>query len=818
MILWSWKFWSNDDNEKTETKAFSDFLYNSKNKNSLQDLLKKKEFRDLKLSKKKNSSITKMYDYTFTDHRSRFNLSNSNNFFVNTEKGIFSKKNNGIPRQFYNYPDGTPLVNNSYLKKNYLGKASMTFQESVEVTHLMERRRQLMEWYGSYNFNEVLQYHLLKREIPLYKKEYPISSYIFSKIRSTALLFGDEFYWDNIITHYLMYTRRGIIRVRANLVEDRQWSQPWSVFSKSKKMKWARWDKVKLKRIYYRLKETELFRINRKTRLLMDKHWTYNDPYHYRYSWTYPPEGFIFEHKRLYHRDIWYFQSHDVFAALNEIRKFKRVKRHKRRVEKSWHYLYDKRITLKEKFLKFVKGDLWLQTKFDTGTLNFTWGDVDKDIQAYNDSFISGQFNLYTHFVTPRWWKQRYNPHIAKFHKFAKLDRYWKWIKPKCYGNRVFLEDYFGPWLHFLAIHKQNPWGSQEKPDTFWFRYSHSEHTYFKQANGQKINASYFGEGSPLARRFEYTYLRVWNAFWEDRPVGLSKKYFFTKDINGGWRIKIPDVLLPEGVWSKYYTYSGPQFWFFDYSLISSRYLGEYYGPLHLPYSVKYDLFYKIHIQKETFVLFNKYMYYFFSQKIFFIFNLKILWFIFLIGFFLLLWFNLFTSEVMEMSYCFTCCSKIPDMATLKLVNSDRWLNVMVDWSTTDDALERHNFNWLILSNYILPICFVFMFSTFFRLECDYLHLSNWYGYFLWIGCFSTIYWIKICFFGGPAEFMEEAETVITPFKYRQAWAHERKLTHDAEKAYIEKLDAGLEKAGLKKYRSSWIYKRIVKKLHSVKR
>ena len=815
MFFWNWKFWVNDDHSSVKTKTFSNFLSNSDNIDALQDLLKEKEFRDLKILQKKDSSIIKTYDYTFSDHTDEVWFPGDKSYVY---KG--TKSNAGVSRNLYFYPDDTPLVSNSYLKKHYLSKSTLTYDESVKLTFLMERRRHLMEWYSSYNFNDALQRHLLQREIPLFKKEHPVFSFIFSKLKSTASLFRDEFFWDNIVTHYIMYTRHGIIRLRARLVEDLPWEhiQGKHVKKSNSNVQQGRWDKAKLRSLYYDLKDNELKRINYNTRLLMDKHWNFHDPYHYRNSWIYPPEGFIFEHKRRHHRDIWYFQWHDLFAALNEIRKFKRVKRHKRRVEKSWHYMYDKRISLKDKFLKFVKGDLWLQTKFDTKTLNMTWGDVEKNEEAYKDSFVSGQFNLYSHFVTHRWWKQRYNPHVARFKKFSKLDKYWNWIKPKCYGNRVFLEDYYAPWLRFKIKTRQPFWGSPENPDMFWFKYSHSEYTYFRLRNGQRLKSSYFVPGSPYSRHFEYMYLRVWSSYWQGRPPGISSKHYFEKNPNGTWNIRIPDVLLPDGLWTKYYTYAGPQFWFFDYSLIATDYWGEYYGPLHLPYSVKYDLFYKLHIQTETFILFNRFIYYFFSQKIFFIFNLKILWFVFFISFICFLWFSFFTSELMEMSYCFKTCSKIPDMATLKLANSDRWLSVMLDWDTKEDAQERHNFNWFLLSNYILPIFFIFMFSTFFRLECDYLQLNNWYGYFLWAGCFATMYWIKIFILWLPLEIIEEAENTITPEQYRKAWAHERKLTHDMEKEYIEKLEAGLEAAGVKNYKASWIYQRIVQSLPSVKR
>ena len=533
----------------------------------------------------------------------------------------FMKEDSFIPKEFYDYKKNTRFLSNKELKKKYLNKTNLSDSELVELHNFLEKRRHLMDQKSKYHFTRVYYEFINDLEFRRLKDKNPKLSEVWStwnkKVEYWKKLGISE--WENWKERIGYFSQKDMLimadyeairrDMRDNIyheakktnTQDRVWgikAERVLPLDKDKELLLYKLDQVPLRAYIMKLKRS----VRNKKILAKEPMWQYHNPYTKRVRYIFPIKEFVNEQQRHMHLYFVKFQR-EAPLILEEVIKFKKVKRHERRVQNSWKYILDKRVPLKSKVKKFLQGDLWLQSRINFQEFfGFSWGAEYQNYKKgksdiYEEAAWAGRFNFYG-----EWSKDSVNPWLSRFHKLHYLDQ-WHWGMPHWYGNSFFLKEYFRPWLRFLQKKKVSPYGTDQNPDIFWFKYSHRELFYFRRADSTSIDPRKFESGAQF-RKMHKAVSRLWYQAFDNEPSQTKNRFFVTYSNTDVRCMYLPKEFLPESSYVKYYTYDGPNFWWnYKHFKIAKS---VFFGPWNLPTALKYQTFHEeFYIREVWYLLYN---------------------------------------------------------------------------------------------------------------------------------------------------------------------------------------------------------------------
>lgn len=714
----------------------------------------------------------------------------------------YFKKDSFIPKEFYSYDKDTPFLTNKELKNKYLTKTVLTDSETKELFNFLEKRRHLMDQHSKYHFTRVYYEFIENLEFKRFSSKYPHLGKVWLSLKNKVNYYKNAGSndWENWKEKMGYFSQRDMLAmadyeaIRRDMI-DNIWHEKHQ--SNTLDRIWG----AKAERILPLLDNPELLenkvsqiplrnyilKIKRSIRnnkmLAREPMWQYHNPWEKRLRYIFPINEFIYEYHRHMHMYFVKFQT-EAPLILEEIIKLKKVKMHERRVKNSWKYILDKKVPLTEKFLKFLQGDIWLQSRINFEEFfGFSWGsEYDKhkkgQSDVYNQAAWAGRFNFYgEHSVDST------NPWLSRFHKLYYRD-HWSWGIPIWYGNSFYLEEYFKPWLRFLKKTKVSPYGTIDNPDIFWFKFSHKELVYLRRADQNSVDPRKFDSGANF-RKVHKIISRLWNNAILQEP-SKTKYRFYTKFPDSKIvRLTLPKDCLPEYIWVKYYTYDGPNFWwnYKQFKITKS----VYFGPLNLPTSLRYKTLHEeFYLREFWYLLYNLWLPGISKSKIFY-FNPYFLIFIYIIFIFLFFFYFFFAIKAPTREVRWTFQWKKPIWITRKFRKTGGYISQVEEWEPVRSAFFRHDFNyWFCLS--FFPI---FLFSVFLPFFFIRLNIYKWVHFLTWLiflGSFSIVYMGIQYLEHLVYSFDDWINSKISPEEYRKIWAEERRLTHLAEKRFLRKL------------------------------
>lgn len=524
-------------------------------------------------------------------------------------------------------------------------------------------------------------------------------------------------------------------------------------------------------------------------------------------------------HTRHKHLKIVVFQELTIKRAIIYAQKMKLASKYILEVVESKKTLRDKNVSFFRKVYKVLSGDVWIQEMFP-----YMWGIKKKKIKVPSNSDLQKEKEKY--------WAQElrggeapesitslaeFDHNKIAFEKRLKgihglmeglqLEKLWPVYNPSLVNNKYYFYKYFDPWLTYLQANNRKPYGSFNTLNIFWFKYSHTEFTFLRRADGSRVDPIKF-QGGWLYRSFERKMQRIW---LREAPRGRSGNYAIdqtwqavNKDV-GLLYAKVPISYLPISIETKYYEYNGPASWiivpylaFIDETDPEDweQYVGTYIGPSFLPIAISYKHWIECFDEREKFFYLYKTSLYFLKATWTFIipkFLLYIfcIYFIYLVIYFFLL--QVVSSNEIEPRY-WPC---------VKTLHSEPWttktgeIGVRNFYLNEDGsnplrfrsylnllAKSRNNFNILVsMCIFIIPCLFIII--PLIQGPAEFFLISKYFRDLL--SCFGSFSLIAFIQFHIPwliRSYYKEIQKIKFIRIFFDYWDSERRKTWELEKKY----------------------------------
>jgi len=699
------------------------------------------------------------------------------------------------------YPWRVKDISNKELKKYYLSKKDLTLKERYELYTLIQARR------GICDSLEHPTIHFNKAQYNVYSvyKEYADIKYIqhkkwerlealkykikcFKDSRYSSSMFED---WKETVGYFTQYdmVRKGDFHsIYLDMMESIYYEKQGS-WTKDRLHGYLafRTKPPQINIRYRKPRQDELRRLisvfkqmhYEKIKVSRDPIWLYHDPYSRKNHFEHSPPNMLNEYNRFtYYGRIKFRQQ--VPAQLKLLVRYTKIRRHSRRIKDSWEFLLNPKVPLVTKINRLINGfDLQLDWTGKTDRLLYYWFGVkrqlktEEDLKRYLDHLDVWNYD-------PKELKDI--NHIRHLHGDNLKWHFEHWAHPNWWGNSIFIENYFKPWLIWWKKHpgvtKKNRYGHTATDwNIFWFKYSHKDYILLKHVKRhQSFDACKFQSG-PFYRfiqEFVYFYRRKVLSYPENEQY---KQFFFRKKWskwcipNRAQRKKIdpqyyhkkygiaeyaakclylPRKFVPTIAWKRYYIYTGPNFWWRD--LITQpkniRFITtsspEFLGPMHLPTAVSYSTYFEDFSCAEFKVILwwlgipgldSEYLFYLSPIFVYLIFIVSLLTYII---------FYFFQSYAPTVDKEWWFATGHANMVTRKVFEKNYFLTQIEGWTYNKFPNRlRHDFNWFFCLLFF-PLLYLMFILPFFFENAMFLYFENFEHWIIGLGSFSFWHWVRI--------------------------------------------------------------------------
>lgn len=769
-----------------------------------------------------------------------------------------------ISRRKYEYPKNTPFLSNKELKDKWLSRKifSLNYNERMELHYILEKRRDLAEKQGSYNFTK--NFNSLVREIKISRA--PNNS--FSKwhfYREGIFRLKTKFNtWENFkenVGYYdqqVMHDHLDNEAIIWDIIKNFQSSLKKSISSDSYKGRSTFRtlpEHIRDPILTGRANQT-FWRPRIINRLWKWRHkreksklipWKRHTAFFNQASGTnkIPPRIYNNELSRWKHRQNMEaeFTTGLIFT---EVKKYNARQRQFTRIDDE---LLMQKLS-EEKNLKLKKNKsikLWNMETWEWPELSptnfFGWNDtkysqIEKDaidVTGWQLAEWASDEDDHWQFEEDNWdyeaeennapyaWQVEWHDIHSSNKAVSTLERYnyldhWSWLSPYWWGNYMFIEHYFEPWL----VHKNNlsekimsNFKDEKNPDVFWFKFSHVEKLYTEDVNGNYSQIRRFNSGLEF-RAYEKTLNRIWqkayNFYKKDKKIKESQlqEEFFHRS---GLKV-LKTKYFVENPFVRYYTWNGPNFFLTNHDFYTgdlSTYTNKrsvFLGPGHMPSKLRKlqdwetVSYYLSVIMKTSYFLPGISIQYYLSL------NIYIVWFILiffsLLGFYMY-WFisNPFT-ERHGIRWKFG--HKIPTWRyyywspKVKGVDHSKLQPILKRYvnDPKKEALPRHSFNWWLFTWTTFFFVNVLFLPYCFPLQLVMFKYTNWLNWLIFFSSFTFIFCLRTLYLEGLYKLNAWMEDQISPEEYDRIWQEELKLTLYSEAKALHLEAVWLRDAGLK--------------------
>lgn len=350
-------------------------------------------------------------------------------------------------QKYYKYDKSTPLLDDNALRETWLTKVNLNSEEESELSKILEKRRELMDFYECYDFTKCWYLHKKTVNKVYLENNYPwlkfyqkkIYNYLLENGLTTKSRFAQEYLWDSIeyswhdyrnpyvdweewkhnhgFYHeedFLKFDRSDLLETDENFLKQFQeekrndlnyyrgdWTfrvrpyfdhddddvyedeEEWLVMDADHTKLWLNYDTVYWKN-HYAMKRKNAF-------------WQ-RDIYRKKPRWFFAPPDYIKDWQSWSHKTYITFIYDNLPKAIRACTELSKYSKFQNKVKNSWDFLLNKNVSISEKAKAWVKGDLWLQDRIDPKSIPLgNWGNEWEKHQKgetsmYDDSIGAERF------------------------------------------------------------------------------------------------------------------------------------------------------------------------------------------------------------------------------------------------------------------------------------------------------------------------------------------------------------------------------------------------------------------------------------------